>query len=538
MLYNTIINPKNMEKISIYSKTGKEILQNFIQFSRGGNIFDKGLDCSKIISLLPSPKTGTFKSTYRPECNSEYFKKDPDCKDKVVVLSVNEPNRKREIKLQQKLNGPKIYKHGKCKRKLNVQVNGARRNLEFFKIEEKFEMDLFDYINKYSDILDPLILRDESETHAKKTLKNLLTNVRDNLHKRKLAHYDIKPANILVNTNNNTAEIVNMKMIDFGFVNRKMLNCIKNYCPGGTPIYAEPIFNLNNMFSKYLKKEPYDFNKYNSPDKPEWRPTSVDIITAKSDIYALGIVIMHLYFGSYYPFMQLEKLSQADKVVIINKKLGRKALEKMLESEDYEVITETKETDSILLYKILDIYPELDIEETKQENIDIGEEKIEALVNLVLDNMEQTSFRGMNLEVYQDELAKMTYNELTQITVEKAYLSARGNCDELRGLFKDEFNITKDISILDDSSQSWIMRIWGMKYTTMLDSIIREFSKSPGGAATKKSIHDDDDGELNETQQTKINEYNNLIDLLFNMLQVHRKDRYDINQVLGHVFFS
>ena len=77
-----------------------------------------------------------------------------------------------------------------------------------------------------------------------------------------------------------------------------------------------------------------------------------------------------------------------------------------------------------------------------------------------------------------------------------------------------------------------------MKYTTMLDSIIREFSKSPGGAATKKNIHDDDDGELNETQQTKINEYNNLIDLLFNMLQVHRKDRYDINQVLGHVFFS
>ena len=91
---------------------------------------------------------------------------------------------------------------------------------------------------------------------------------------------------------------------------------------------------------------------------------------------------------------------------------------------------------------------------------------------------------------------------------------------------------------MDDSSQSWIMRIWGMKYTNMLDSIIREFSKSSGGAAVKKSTLDDDDGELNETQQTKINDYNNLIDLLFNMLQVHRKDRYDINQVLGHEFFT
>ena len=538
MLYNTIINPKNMEKVSIYSKTGKEILQNFIQFSKGGNIFNKDIDCSKIISLLPSPKTGTFKSTYKPECNSEYFKKDPDCKDKVVVLSVNEPNRKREIKLQRKLNGPKIYKYGKCKRKLNVQVNGKRRNLEFYKIEEKFEMDLLDYINKYSDVLDPLILRDETETQAKKALKKLLTSVRDNLHKKNLAHYDIKPANILVNTNNNTAEILNMKVIDFGFVNRKMLSCIENYCPGGTPIYAEPIFNLNNMFSKYLKKEPYEFNKYNSPDKPEWRATSVDIVTYKSDVYALGIVIMHLYFGSYYPFMQFNKLPQADKVVIINKKLAKKELEKMLESEDYEVITETKESDTMLLYKILNIYPELDIEVTIQENIDIGEEKIETLVNLVLDTITQTSFRGINLKVYQDELDKMTNYELTKITAEKAYLSARGNCDELRGLFKDEFNIIKDISILDDSSQSWIMRIWGMKYTNMLDSIIREFSKSSGGAAVKKSTLDDDDGELNETQQTKINDYNNLIDLLFNMLQVHRKDRYDINQVLGHEFFT
>ena len=55
MLYNTIINPKNMEKISIYSKTGKEILQNFIFLS---SLFD-----FRANTPLPSPYSSCFSIT-------------------------------------------------------------------------------------------------------------------------------------------------------------------------------------------------------------------------------------------------------------------------------------------------------------------------------------------------------------------------------------------------------------------------------------------------------------------------------------------
>ena len=261
-MYQTIINPLSNRKVKTNSKLGRFILNKYI-YQLGG-VTASNLNCS---NKLGDPLgSGSFKTAYKTNCNewkgdeqfSDSFTKE-DC-DNSVILLTEEPDKQfyEELEIQKKIKNPKIFKYGKC--------NGRD---EKYKIEEKFDEDLFD-LNKYHykyniSILDSPNLLNNFKEKFKEVLLTL-----DYLHNTlKKGHFDIKPENIMVKYKLGTKEIDKLVLIDFGFVSDS-----PSYGLKGTPGYIDP----------------------------DAIRTDRSELTLKSDIYSLGITLMDTLFKSIGKF--------------------------------------------------------------------------------------------------------------------------------------------------------------------------------------------------------------------------------------------
>jgi serine/threonine protein kinase len=130
------------------------------------------------------------------------------------------------------------------------------------------------------------------------------------LHHYNIVHSDIKPENIIVQTNNiddKLKEIHNVLFIDYG------ISCLENCLPGGTLSYAAPeilpiIGNGSKERLQNLRKELHD-NKLSSNNKSykiyndKYKIPFSKEDYKKTDVYSLGVTFYKLLNNRYpYPF--------------------------------------------------------------------------------------------------------------------------------------------------------------------------------------------------------------------------------------------
>jgi len=300
-MYSKISNPITNRNVNIYSKKGNLILKKYLTKLSGGssksndNFFDmlekfqgERMDdqrSSHIVSKIEPIKAstikcgnklgkkigeGTYKTAYVTKCvkkiwgyEGEFSKsfKETDCKDSTILLT-NEKNENflREVDLQQKSKSPVIFKYGKCKDK---KYN--------YKIEERFDEDLFDWLDFNIDKKISIMDNEELLNNFKHVFKQVLYQLR-NLHEKNISHLDIKPENIMVKYYKDSRKIKKMVLTDYGFAS-EFPSKIK-----GTPNYIDP-----DIIHK-------------------------SILTLKSDIYSLGITLLVSLLNSLGSFGVSDKV--------------------------------------------------------------------------------------------------------------------------------------------------------------------------------------------------------------------------------------
>jgi serine/threonine protein kinase len=273
MFYNKIVDPETNKKVSINSQLGKNIVNKYLGVLRGGaatsgTCLGKKRDeethplCEDLTcgELLPADRqeivSGTYKKVFPSPCDDrEYlrnFTHKAECEESVFILDSDaEGLFNKEIEISTNINKPKIFRYGKC---LDKRSNK-------FKIEEKYDADLFDH--KERSFFDRI------DDNFPKHLKDLFLFIDIELHKKGLAHYDIKPENIMVKyTEYSRASgkkvIDELTLIDYGFINNAEGPVDEDARPwyGGTPGYLVD-----------------------------------DKLSYKADIWAMGVTIYVYYLG-------------------------------------------------------------------------------------------------------------------------------------------------------------------------------------------------------------------------------------------------
>ena len=139
---------------------------------------------------------------------------------------------------------PKMWRHGMCK-----------DSNKFYKIEEKLDMDLFDWL-----VSKPVLIPNSLELveYFKLKFTEVIEQVLD-LHEQGYGHFDIKPENIMVKFIADGSDIQHFRLIDYGFTEP-----IPASNMAGTPGYYDPV-----TFPK----------------------------TEKTDVFAIGITLFACLFG-------------------------------------------------------------------------------------------------------------------------------------------------------------------------------------------------------------------------------------------------
>lgn len=271
MFYNKIINPETNKKVSINSQLGKNIVNRYLSILSGGATgtclgetrdgetppLCEDLTCGE---LLPADGReivkGTYKKVFPSPCDDPgylgNFTNKAECEESVFILDSDKGGLfNKEIEMSSKINKPKIFRYGKC---LDKRSNK-------FKIEEKYDADLFDH--KERSFFDRIV------DNFPKHLKNLFLFIDIELHQKGLAHYDIKPENIMVKYTEDSREsyekvIDELTLIDYGFINNAEDPVKGNgdRWNGGTPGYLVD-----------------------------------DKLSYKADIWAMGVTIYVYYLG-------------------------------------------------------------------------------------------------------------------------------------------------------------------------------------------------------------------------------------------------
>ena len=136
-------------------------------------------------------------------------------------------------------------------------------------VMESMDTDLFEYLIDY--IYNNAIFNDNKKIITLYFAREIIRGL-DNLSKFQIIHNDLKPENILINVNKNTAERI--CITDYGCAYFKKDK--KDEC--GTLVYSSP----------ELLKKIYGDNKI--------------IITEKSDIFSIGIILYKIYTIDDHPF--------------------------------------------------------------------------------------------------------------------------------------------------------------------------------------------------------------------------------------------
>ena len=245
MKYNHMKIQKNIKKVNeIYDLNGININQRIEEQINNKYIFGKtlGRGAYAIVKLVTDNKT---KIDYAMKI---YKKK--EIKDKVRKKCVNN-----EIEILKNIDHKNIIKL--------IEVIDLKDYILI--IQELFiGISLGQYHNKY--------WKTEDLTKKKeKVYKLILTKIfsaMNYLHKKGIAHLDIKLENILIN------DKLDLKIIDFGFAIYDPKNALNTFF-GGTPNYMSP---------EIVLKRPY--------------------ISVLSDIWSLGVLVFKL-FCNEYPFKGL-----------------------------------------------------------------------------------------------------------------------------------------------------------------------------------------------------------------------------------------
>ena len=281
MFYNKIVDPETNKKVSINSQLGKNIVNRYLSILRGGATgtclgetrdeetppLCDDLTCGE---LLPVDRQeivgGTYKKVFPSPCDDPgylgNFTNKSECQESVFILdSTKEGLFNKEIEMSTKINKPKIFRYGKC---LDEPSNK-------FKIEEKYDADLFDH--KERSFFDRIV------DNFPKHLKNLFLFIDIELHQKGLAHYDIKPENIMVKYTKDSREsyekvIDELTLIDYGFINNTEAPVKGNgdLWYGGTPGYLVD-----------------------------------DVLSYKADIWAMGVTIYVYYLGGRQLFKTIPR---------------------------------------------------------------------------------------------------------------------------------------------------------------------------------------------------------------------------------------
>ena len=271
MFYNKIVDPETNKKVSINSQLGKNIVNRYLSILRGGATgtclgetrdeetppLCDDLTCGE---LLPVDRQeivgGTYKKVFPSPCDDPgylgNFTNKSECQESVFILdSTKEGLFNKEIEMSTKINKPKIFRYGKC---LDEPSNK-------FKIEEKYDADLFDH--KERSFFDRIV------DNFPKHLKNLFLFIDIELHQKGLAHYDIKPENIMVKYTEDSREsyekvIDELTLIDYGFINNA----------------EDPVKGNGDRWNGGTEGYLVD-----------------DKLSYKSDIWAMGVTIYVYYLG-------------------------------------------------------------------------------------------------------------------------------------------------------------------------------------------------------------------------------------------------
>ena len=167
----------------------------------------------------------------------------------------------KKIKIDNKkiLNEIEIMK--KLKSENSVSLIETIETLEsYFIVSEYCYMTLEEYINKRNN---PLSIEEIKELLL--DLNKGLKEINDN----NIIHKDLKPSNILLSINKSRIDKTCFKISDYGL--SKLLNNNNSISSNGTPVTLSP---------EILKGE-------------------TNLISSKSDIWSLGIIIYYLYFKEY-----------------------------------------------------------------------------------------------------------------------------------------------------------------------------------------------------------------------------------------------
>ena len=158
---------------------------------------------------------------------------------------------------------------------------GPRDGFTAYKLEKSYEMDLFKYIQNFTE--NPIRYEDTS-TNIKNSLKKLLLDIARNIHSKNFAHYDIKLKNVIINTIK-PFYISDIKIIDFGLTD----NAIKGGEWKGTEGYIDPVAYHPIIVSPSDTQELLDCRLIHQQDRRYG-------LNHKSDIWSLGQLILKLLF--------------------------------------------------------------------------------------------------------------------------------------------------------------------------------------------------------------------------------------------------
>ena len=300
-MYSKIVNPKTGRQVSLKSSLGKEILRGYLFVLSGGassiSITSKSPTCLGEVSTDPNCRdmttcrrlrkyslgSGTYKIAWPSDCgNSDYrstFGSDDECDNSVFIKTKNNFERrgrdgqswesfKNEINSQNSVGKPVIYRYGRCEDSVSTGPT-------YFKIEKKYDLDLFEYIGHLRWDGKTLLNVPDIHTNLKNSLKKLFIFIGSKLHEHPTnpqGHYDIKPENIMVSCCKKGAQdfsIDELVLIDYGFMDN-----ISNVKLKGTPEFLDPYV---------LTRTGVKSNK-------------------ESDIWALGLTIFTVYLRQFYNF--------------------------------------------------------------------------------------------------------------------------------------------------------------------------------------------------------------------------------------------
>ena len=165
----------------------------------------------------------------------------------------------------------------------------------YFIVSEYCYMNLEEYMNKRNNSL--------SIEEIKELLLDLNKGLKE-MNDNNIIHRDLKPSNILLSFNKSKINKICFKISDFGL--SKLIDENNTLSSNGTPVTMSP---------EMLKRE-------------------INLISSKSDIWSLGIIIYYLYFKEYPynggEYNIIKQIEQNKKLKNINNKELDDLIKKML----------------------------------------------------------------------------------------------------------------------------------------------------------------------------------------------------------------